>query len=169
MWCKKLTTKGYRKTKDLSSNVLYKLELIWQHELEGKCTEWTGITDLLYHIRVETLSLFHISWCSHDLLPFSFCLYTEDSVLRRKSSFYFQPHSYQLQINLQRKWIKRDNHFGNYSWKLLPSIVLIWQQSKGQKMRVGTQLRHNSKYEIWLWKTCNSGPDWKNDLRHLLK
>ena len=150
--CKTLTTKGYRKTKetgDLSSNVLYKLELIQQHELEGKCTEWTGITDLLRQIRLAILPPFHTKLVQPWFVS-SFCLYTEDSVLRQKSSFYFHPHSYQLQINLQRKWMKKDNHFGNYSWKLLPSVVLIWQQCKGQKMRVGTQLQCNSKHEIEL-------------------
>jgi len=33
-------TERQKETRDFSSNVLYKLELIQQHELEGKCTGW---------------------------------------------------------------------------------------------------------------------------------
>jgi hypothetical protein len=57
----------------------------------------------------------------HDMLAVRFYFYNEESVLRLKSSFYFHPHSYQPQINLQKKWMKNDNHFGIYSSKLLPS------------------------------------------------
>jgi len=90
MWCKKLTTKGYRKIKetgDLSSNVLNEQGLQTYYITSG----WQCC-----HSSIQ-------SWCSHDLLAVSFCLYIEDSVLRQTSSFSFQPHSYQLQIKLWRK------------------------------------------------------------------
>lgn len=63
MCCTKLKTKGkgrWKRWQDVLANVLYKLELILQRELDGKRTEWTGITYLLYHISlVKFFPLFH--------------------------------------------------------------------------------------------------------------